>query len=282
MSVSRLDYEILKVLCYSSVFNVGLNVDEINKFLGIKADNGKVNESLKGLIKKGLVFGRHGIYALKPEYIENSIRNREVFKGYVKRFKWMFSLIYNLPFVRGIFITGSVGSGYPQEGDDIDILVVCKSRRLYTCRLFIMLFVKVFPKICPNYFITEDNIKFEPEDYYICRELAQMIPISSRMIYKKILCNNHWIFNVFPNFYPNEPVEVYEIKWLKKFLEILFSILPEKTLMDFQIKRFLKKGFKGKDIRINEKEFKPHKEPHRERIMESFLEIMYSLLYYDT
>ncbi|MEO0139726.1 MAG: hypothetical protein ABIL16_07860 [candidate division WOR-3 bacterium] len=275
--MKRLDYEILKVLAYSSVFGSGLDLGEIKRFLGIKADYGEIMESLNVLLEKGVIFEKDGFYALKPEYADNAIKNREVFKRYIKKYKWALTLIYAFPFVRGVFITGSVASGYPAEGDDIDVLMVCGKGRLYTCRLFVMLFVKFFPKICPNFFIAEDNLEFKPEDYYVCRELAHMIPVSSKSAYKKILCKNSWIFKVFPNFYPNKPIEVWESKGLKRFLEVIFSPMPEKSLMELQIKRFMKKGFKGEDIRFNEREFKPHKEPHRKRIMERFSEVMSSL-----
>lgn len=275
--MNRLEYEVLKVLAYSSVFEMGLSLEEIGKFLGVNANYGDIKELLKRLIKDGIVYERDGFYALKPEYVENSVKGREVFKIYLRKYKWALSFIVNFPFVKGVFITGSLGSGYPKEGDDIDVLIVCVKGRLYTCRLFVMLFVKLFPKICPNFFITEDSLEFKPEDYYVCRELAQMIPVSTKSVYKKILCKNFWIFKIFPNFKPSDPIEVLEIRLLKRLLEVICSPLPEKPLMKLQIERFVKRGFKGEDIKFNEKEFKAHKEPHRKRIMEKFLEIMNSL-----
>jgi|GEM_PF-6259502 len=82
-------------------------------------------------------------------------------KKYLSFFKF-------LPFVEGVFVSGSLAAGTVREGSDFDFLVISHPNRLYTLRLFSVIFfdilgirrkpvhvgIKIKNKMCLNHYLS--------------------------------------------------------------------------------------------------------------------------------
>ena len=74
-------------------------------------------------------------------------------------------IVGRLPFVREIFVTGSVATGRADKKSDIDLMIICSAGRLWTTRLFVVGFFKITNqyrrrgktagRLCPNYWLVE-------------------------------------------------------------------------------------------------------------------------------
>ncbi len=281
---SNLKVEVVKTLAYSAVFGLGLKIEEIHKYISIRTDVEKIMEVLEILKNKGIIFEERGVYALDRRFIKCTFIRKGKSCSIVEKNKHKLAVLFNLPFVRGIFITGSVAAGYPNLSDDIDILIICKSKRLYTCRLFVMLLVKIFKDICPNYLLSEEALTFNLRDYYVAREISQMIPIGedSRRIYEDILRKNGWVKEYLPNydFKTVRHLHVPNLKMLKTLAEFLSSLLPERLLYTLQKMLFLRKygKYMNDEVVIDVDVFKAHISSNRRKIMENYQRILREVL----
>ncbi len=259
--------EILRVLLYADIFDHALTPEEVRTFLPIKVDPDTVKRALKRMD----VFTDGTRYALRRECLKRSREGAENARRILKENRLALRLLASLPFVRGIFVTGSVATGNANDRDDLDLLIITGRGRLYTARLFVMLLVKVFPGLCPNFFVGEGNFRFEPENYYQAREFAQMLPVYGKEVYENILEQNRWVYGRFPNFSPRRSaVEVKPFAILKRFLEILARLLPESYLRTLQLRRFLRRGHRMDEVVVGDEIFKAHVSGHGLRIQEEY------------
>lgn len=118
-----------------------------------------------------------------------------------------------IPFVRGIFLNGSVATGEATDMSDIDLLIVAKSGRLYTTRFFVLAFTSFIGqkrdkdenkshagKFCINYFTTDDYLKIptgrgEKIDSYCAKNYSRSVLIrGEEKLFKKFLETNQELF----------------------------------------------------------------------------------------
>ena len=88
-------------------------------------------------------------------------------KNLFKKAKWWSGVVGRLPFVKEIFVTGSVATGRADKKSDIDLLIVCPRGRLWTTRLFVVGWLKLVNqyrrpnktagRFCPNYWLAGNH-----------------------------------------------------------------------------------------------------------------------------
>lgn len=81
----------------------------------------------------------------------------------------------NIPFVRGILLTGSASKYILDKNDDIDFLVITEPNHLFLCMVLISFFKKIihfliydknsFP-ICCNYYIVKNNLEIHDRNEF--------------------------------------------------------------------------------------------------------------------
>jgi len=259
--------EILRVLLYADIFDHALTPEEIRTFLPVEVGS----DTVERILKRMDVFTDGKRYALRRGCLRKSREGHKNARRILERNRFALRLLASLPFIRGIFVTGSVATGNASEKDDLDILVITERGRLYTARLFVMLLVRVFPGLCPNFFVGEGNFRFKPENYYQAREFAQMLPVYGKEVYDDILKQNRWVYERFPNFSPRRAtVEVKPFHRLKRALETIARLLPGSLLRRWQIRRFLRRGHRMDEVVVGKEIFKAHVSGHGLRIQEEY------------
>lgn len=125
-------------------------------------------------------------------------------ENYMRRAKFVASILQICPFVRAVFLTGSLARGEAKEKSDIDFFIVTKKGRIWTCRLFVTILVsmtgyrrhkdKISGRICLNRYQTEDNLDIKPHNSYHAFDYSKIRPLwETNGIYSSYLKENRWI-----------------------------------------------------------------------------------------
>jgi hypothetical protein len=209
-----------------------MTLEEIHRYLvGIPATQNQTRTALDGEYPLPDTIECHdGFYTLagRSVLVETRRRRTEAAAGMWVR-AWRYGrLIARLPFVRMVAVTGALSVNNSEPEDDIDYLIVTAPERLWLCRAFIILLVKVAgwrgDVICPNYFLSEAALALPERDLFTAHELVQMVPLAGQAIYEQMMQMNGWTEIFLPNAssvrYPMAPSDHHLIKTL---LEILLS-----------------------------------------------------------
>ena len=164
-------------------------------------------EELDSLLKNSLL-KEDGDFVLGPERSKSDITNRIRGNTGAKEimataFKYS-RKIASFPFVEGVCLSGSLSKNYYDKNGDIDFFIITKPKRLWICRTLLILRYKLLPKHkkkfwCTNYFISSDNLRIPDVNEFTGTELAYLIPTVNYPIYKKIIEQNNWYKDKFPN-----------------------------------------------------------------------------------
>lgn len=110
--------------------------------------------------------------------------NRYQKKYFYRAVKIAYWLRY-IPYVRAVFLTGSVARGEARKKSDIDFFIVTKPGRIWTCRVLVTLAIgivglrrtntQIEGRICLNRYQTEINLEIKPHNAYHRRDYSQAI-----------------------------------------------------------------------------------------------------------
>lgn len=229
--LSIAESEIIRTLLYFNIFKHPLTKNEIERFCNYHFAFDELNGALNFLVDNKLIYFSENYFLLEKNH--HIIQRRKlgnkragtampIAKKYSK-------LIASFPFVRGVFISGSLSKGVMQKDSDLDYFIVTSLNRLWLCRTLLILYKKIFllnshKYFCLNYFITEKNLAIPDKNLFTAIELLTLIPMYNAALLDEFLVENKWAFQFFPNAVLNHrPVKERKDTLLKKTLEKLFS-----------------------------------------------------------
>ncbi|MBI2464541.1 hypothetical protein HYV64_00195 [Candidatus Shapirobacteria bacterium] len=191
--MDQLDKEIKKTREYGSQFGVVYSPEELTKRL--ISSHCYSSEDIKKRLSKDIEK-----FTKKSEFTESKLEKVSLF---AKKLAVVF------PDILLITVTGSVAAGYCRQNDDIDLMIVTKSNRLWINRLVLRLYV-FFNKIphrkfglsenkddlCFNLWIEEGEMKL-PKNKQTLRNAMDtilMVPILNKnKTYENFLAENDWV-----------------------------------------------------------------------------------------
>ncbi|MFA9288767.1 MAG: hypothetical protein ACEQSA_02730 [Weeksellaceae bacterium] len=199
---------VLHALEYFDVFEYPPTFAEIHLFLAVTTTKKLLQEELKNLIKKRMIYSFDDRYAL----------NKGIFLAYqarydhsVIKFKQAQSLLSKfqiIPTVHMVGISGSLSMLNNKKTDDIDLFVVTSENAVWISRFFILLIKKVAGIFDPNYHDLCLNLIFSEsqltvplykQNEYVAHEVLQLKPIFDKYkSHKDFLSANNWIVQFFP------------------------------------------------------------------------------------
>jgi hypothetical protein len=109
------------------------------------------------------------------------------------------------PFIRFIGVSGSMSFGIAKKCSDIDLFIIAKNKRIFTCYFFVKLLLYVTGqlhdwnkpkdgKICPNRFVSDKYLVINPQNKYLAGQYNQIIPIFDyKDYYDRFFTANIWI-----------------------------------------------------------------------------------------
>lgn len=206
-NLSAIESAILQTITYVDVFDYPLTSAEVHRYLtGISASAEKVKHSLEnGHLVPGSLEQRDGYYFLpgRAAIVETRHRREALSKEMWPVAQHYGRLLSALPFVRMVAITGSLAVNNVEPPADIDYLIVTEHGRLWSCRAWSILLVRLAARrgihLCPNYFLSERFLGFEEQNLYTAHELTQMVPISGFSVYRQMRELNRWTADFLPN-----------------------------------------------------------------------------------
>ena len=208
---------------------------------------------------QGLVDNFHGFYHFLGR--ESLVRQRQASCLWaIKREKLIRRFIgklKDLPFVRGVGLTGSQALGQQKKDSDIDLLIITDARFMWLCRTLVTAYFqmlglrrhdhKVVNRFCLNHYLAGAIPLKELRNLYTAMEYIKLRPL----VYKDKIAefqaqNSSWMRQVFPTWQPfgetAEPQGLLQ-RSLEKIFNNRFGLFLESMLKRWQLPRIKKEEF---------------------------------------
>jgi len=210
--MTRLQKAILKTLIYADIFDYPLTKSEINHWLiwQHKTPPPDINKTLSSFSKSNSYY-----YLPSRKSIIKIRQSRSRFsKSKLKQAHRISRYLSLILTIKLIAITGALSMNNSHKHDDIDLLIITKSNRLWLTRLFSILLLELLQlrrrpqarqttnKICLNLFLDESSLQLpaSQRNLYTAHEVSQIKPIFNKQsTYQKFLNQNSWVKNYLPN-----------------------------------------------------------------------------------
>jgi hypothetical protein len=195
---------ILQTLVYADLFDYPLSPDEILRYLTVPASREIVIRTLDDGARNGLVDRANGYVTLPGRLDLVALRER---RTVVARAKWQAARRYGrsiarMPFVRMVGVTGTLAVANVEPDDDIDLFVVTAPGRLWLARACAILVVRAAAaagdEVCPNYFVSEQQLALPDRSFFGAREMSQMVPVYGVGVYQRLRQLNDWVDDYLP------------------------------------------------------------------------------------
>lgn len=207
---------IVLTVSYSDQFDYSLDLDQLHqRLIGISCDRKTLQMVTDKLTQTGLILFKRGQFFLKDKSKNIDIKkNRHQYslnkRKEIDRFLQLTSLI---PWIRAIFLTGSVTQNNATKNDDLDFMIVTQKNRMWLARLVLMIFTTLAGKRrswqgeeenswCLNLWLEEDRLKMghKRRNIYTAFEVAQAeLLFEVNSVGRKFYRQNLWIKNFLPN-----------------------------------------------------------------------------------
>jgi hypothetical protein len=247
--------ETLNILVYADIFNYPLTKKEI--YDRGKIEMNQLETCLINLRNEKRIFLIDDFYALHNDnkIIENRKKRNKRANVFMKRARIITKIITHFPFIRAVFLSGSISKDCMDENSDIDFFIITEPERLWIAHLFCSVFRRTFllnssKYFCYNYLIDSKHLLIEEQSIYTAIEIKTLIPLFGYEYYKNMLRENEWTNNYFPKhpLLPENDVSKKE-SFIQKTIEFCFNNSLgnwfDKWLLNYSIKK-RKKKFESK------------------------------------
>lgn len=193
-------------LLYFDIFNHPLTVDETFAFL--PQNSISTDELRSALVGSAAIDQHEGDLLLLRGRPVSQIARRQEKQRYAStlwhRARLVARLIACFPFVRGLFVSGSLSKDATDHEADIDWFIVTEPGRLWICKMLLTLFRRTVllnsrKYFCTNYYIASDRLEITDRNVFIATEIATARPLLNAGIAARFFSANHWITEFLPN-----------------------------------------------------------------------------------
>lgn len=205
---SDLAQSFIRKLLYFDIFSHPLTAREIFDYCDVPLfDQEFALKVLNQLADQGLVNHEDGFYYLGNDRSKVTIRREgnRLADIRMKDAQKYSALVAAFPYVRGVFISGSLSKQVMKPDSDIDFFIITEPNRLWICRAFLTLYKKLILRnshrnFCLNYFIDSVNLEIPDKNIFTATEIAFLLPMYNYPLYREFMDKNDWVRDEFPNF----------------------------------------------------------------------------------
>ena len=182
-----------------------MSAKEIFRYIAVPASLDTVKEGLQLLASEGLVYEKQGWFALDSESLELRLKHEKLNKKRLKLARRVGRFIALFPFVRGVYLSGSLSkSGVQSKDDDLDFFILTASNRVWTSKFFLIAFKKIFllnseKYFCINLLMDENQLSLAKRNRYTATEVVSLVSLKNVQGLEQFLAANHWVKEYFPN-----------------------------------------------------------------------------------
>ncbi len=217
---------IIKMLLYFDVFYYPLHKNELAMVIH---DSTELHDVLQELIQSGIIEQKNEWYFLSgKEYTKRIIEQSNAEHAFKKARKYS-KLIHKFPFVRGVYVSGSLSKNWADHESDVDYFIITEPNRLWICRTMLILFKKIFllnsrKYFCLNYFIDTDHLEIAEKNIFTATEVSFLKPMVNEALFNEFIQKNNWI-NAYYQTLSNDASNIVQAKTgtLKKWGEKLLK-----------------------------------------------------------
>ena len=179
--------------------------EEVHKYLTIKSTREELFIALDHMGKTGEILSKDGLYALNKEHIELRLKHIKRNQKMMKAANRVGALIHRFPYVRGVYLSGSLSKhGITGKDDDLDFFIITKAGRVWAAKLLLIAFKKIVllnneKYFCINLLMSEDELVLNKKNIYIATEAASLVPLTNEPLLHSFLAANPWVQIQFPN-----------------------------------------------------------------------------------
>ena len=216
--MTDLEKSILATLVYYDVLGRPLSSFEVFKYLirkNLEIDKDltlshilEALENSQELAK--LISQKNGFYFLTgtKKIIKQRIERQKIADQKWKKTKRMVKMLQLIPFIRLVVVSGSLAMDNPKKESDIDLLIITRTGRIWTCRGLTTLFIRLLGqqrhglltenRFCLNHYLTDQSLKIPWASLYNAQTYAHLVPmweVDGREVpkYNQFQKANQWI-----------------------------------------------------------------------------------------
>ena len=113
------------------------------------------------------------------------------------------AVLGRLPFVEGLFVTGSLSKNSLSADGDVDFLVLVSPGRVWTLKAALQLLRRPLPRaahelMCTNYLLSTDSLVLDEQNLFTAMELVTAVPMLGRRACVSFLEANAWAADWIP------------------------------------------------------------------------------------
>ncbi|MEA2007457.1 MAG: hypothetical protein U9O20_04870 [Patescibacteria group bacterium] len=243
-------------------------------------------------VKDGFITLKNEVHLVDRHLAKSklSLANIIAMKKWARIFLW-------LPYVRGVFVTGTLSMKNASSESDWDILLVLAKNRIWVGRLLVSGALHVFGKrrhgekvkrrFCLNHYLTDNGLILDEHNEFCANFVTFSAPIFGEIHHRKYLAlNEHWIKSFNPNYTKDEvPNETLLIKssmigYLRGVLEWFFEFFRIGVFVNNVSKKYMIKKIEknpathqqNADIRYSDVALIFLPKPHRIEMFEKTIE----------
>lgn len=206
---NSLEQSAVATLLYFDVFNHPLTVEEVHAFL---PQNSVTVDDVRSAIHDSPLIDRHAseptelvvVRGRSAEWIPRRRQKERYAVTLWRRARIVAHLIAMFPFVRGLFVSGSLSKNTPDSKADVDWFIVTEPGRLYICKTILTAFRRIFlfnqtKYFCTNYYVSSNALEIPDKNVFIATEVATARPVLSTELAGRFFSENAWIRDYLPN-----------------------------------------------------------------------------------
>jgi hypothetical protein len=244
---------ILKTLAYFNVFNYPLKKEEIISYLDASFSDTEMDKAFRVLLNEKLIFRVDEFYALynNPFLVQRRKKGNERAIKQLRIAAKVARLLSRFPYVRGVFVSGSLSKNFADDGSDIDFFIITAKNRLWIARTIMHLFKKLTYLtgkqhwFCMNYFVDETALEIREKNIFTATEVITALPLRGDSIFRDFITANEWTKKYYPHHSGmNRPGKIRK-GFIKPVIEMIFNNKLgnglDNWLMQLTIKRWRKK-----------------------------------------
>lgn len=223
--------KILRILIYFNLFSYPLKKGEIAAYAGTSEDESQqLEEALHSLVESRIIFLHEDFYHINPDIsiVERRIKGNALTLRRMKTAIRFSKIIARFPYVRGVFLSGSISKGFMSVKDDIDYFIITSPGRVWLTRTLLTLFKKIFllnsyRNFCINFFLDDEHLAMRERDLYTATEIVFLLPTYNYDLYLEMLSMNDWVRNFYPTFHQTNNYVTAPLTLLKPVFEYLLN-----------------------------------------------------------